>query len=167
MIRAVIARQDAIWNIFPGKDAKLGCVNWTSTVDEKGYEGWSDYYPAREYNSFNPWMYAFTSYTANSQWINALEWRCGIVILLILIALFWTLLVKGKGNYLIIYVPMAGHVLSLMLSTGWADFRYYWPVNIMGMYILMINMVLVHDRKGREERFHEAGGVEYSMDKRE
>lgn len=167
MIRAVIARQDAIWNIFPGKDAKLGCVNWTSTVDEKGYEGWNDYYPAREYNSFNPWMYAFTSYTANSQWINALEWRCGIVILLILIALFWTLLVKGKGNYLIIYVPMAGHVLSLMLSTGWADFRYYWPVNIMGMYILMINMVLVHDRKGREERFHEAGGVEYSMDKRE
>lgn len=147
MTRAIVARQDAIWDIFVGKDAKLGCVNWTSTVDEKVYEGWSDYYPARKYNSFNPWMNAFTAYTADNQLLNALGWRCGIVMLLLLISLFWTFLIKGNGRYMIICVPMAGHILSLMLSTGWADFRYYWPINLMGMFILLIEMVHLHDSR--------------------
>ncbi len=145
MIRAVIARQDAVWDVFAGEGARVYCVNYTGTMD--GRSVWNDYYPARSYNSFYPWMSAFTSYTASSQWISALLWRCGVFTLLGISAIFLMLCAKGTKKYLIVLAPSAGHILSLLLTTGWSDFRYFWPLNLIHMFLLLIAMTALRIKK--------------------
>ncbi|MCI8854576.1 MAG: hypothetical protein HFI32_13980 [Lachnospiraceae bacterium] len=135
MIRAIIAREDALWNIFPGEDAVLGGVNYTETMDE--YDEWSKYYPERKFNSFQTVMSKFTTYTANNQWISAIEWRCGLHLLFALVAIITMIWDRGIKKYLLIVAPMIGHTFSLLLSTGWSDFRYYWPINLMSLFVIL------------------------------
>ncbi len=153
MSRAVIAREDAVWNIFLGEGATLNVVNYTGTMD--GDPVWNSYYPVRKYNSFYPGMSSFTAYTASSQWINALEWRCGAVMFLSLIAVFLVVCsLKGRRRpwkYFVILAPSLGHMLSLVLSTGWADFRYFWPLNLNNIFILLFAMVFLHQKNSRWE----------------
>lgn len=142
MIRAVIAREDAIWNIYMGQDTVLGCVNRIDTQDGKGE--WNKYYPERRLNSFFNSMYAFTSYSANNQWINSIEWRSSLLTFLSLVTMFTILAVKGAGKYMIVFVPVVGHILSLILSCGWSDFRYFWPLNLMNFYILFYMLIILN-----------------------
>ncbi|MCI8416051.1 MAG: hypothetical protein HFI33_00900 [Lachnospiraceae bacterium] len=141
MLRAVISREDALWSIYPGEDAVLGCVNYTDTVI--GSE-WNAYYPERKFNSFQKPMGEFTAYTANSQWISAIEWRCGLFTLLALVSVIVMIWLRGIKRYLLILTPVVGHMFSLLLSTGWSDFRYYWPLNLMNLFLLLF-MILILD----------------------
>ncbi len=140
MARAVIDRQDVIWDIFLGKDATVGCVNYYGTMDGKiwGNETWLNYYPPRQYVALYPIMSAATGYTANTQWVSAIEWRCGLFTLLGLVAFVFAVLRSGRRKELLIFAPIIGQIFSLVLSTGWADFRYYWPLNLMNMAAILI-----------------------------
>ncbi len=148
MTRAVIAREDALWNIFAGQDATLGCVNFYGTMD--GTELWNTYYPERRYVSLYTRMSEATGYTASSQWISAIIWRCGLFTLLGLIAVAYAVFRKGSKNYLLALSPIAGHIMSLLLSTGWSDFRYYWPLNLMNLSWILI--VLAARKVGQEKK---------------
>ena len=150
MIRAVINREDAVWDIYAGQDSYLGCVNHCGTVD--GIDEWNDYYPAREYRSLYPIMSVATSYTANSQWISSIEWRCGLFTLLGLAAVIFMSFSRGMGKYMLITAPIIGHILSLLLSTGWSDFRYFWPLNLMNMGVLLLMLVIISDPSAGPQR---------------
>lgn len=153
MIRTVIAREDAIWNIFPGEDAVLGCVNHTGTMD---YDTeWAAYYPKREFVNIYPWMSAATAYTANTQWISAIEWRCGVFTLLGLISAVWLIIRSGMKKHLLMLTPIIGQILSLLLSTGWSDFRYFWPLNLMNMGVILFSIVVL-----RRENRNKQGVIE-------
>lgn len=141
MIKAVAAREDAIWNIFIGEGASLRCVNYTETMD--GFEAWNAYYPVREYNSFYDSMAEFTAYTASNQWISAIQWRCGVFTLLGAAAFLVMAWVKNVKKYMLMAVPILGHILGLMLSTGWSDFRYFWPLNLMNLFVLLFMPVIL------------------------
>jgi hypothetical protein len=143
MIRAVIDREDALWDIFSGKDSVLDCVNYYGTQDWD--EDWNEYYPERHYVSMYTWMSSITNYTASSQWISAIEWRCGLFTLLGMISIFYVVVKKGIKRHVIIIVPLVGHVMSLLLSTGWSDFRYFWPMNLMNLALVMIVIVLTRN----------------------
>ncbi|MEY8390564.1 hypothetical protein AALA98_04190 [Lachnospiraceae bacterium 45-W7] len=149
MTRAVISREDALWNIFPGKNTRMGCVNYTETMDEKE-PGWNQYYPARKDNALYPKMSAFTAYTAKSQWLNALVWRCGVLTLLSVILLFLAACERKNRKYVIVLSPVIGHILSLLLSTGWSDFRYFWPLNLMNIYIMLFVAVISTDKESEK-----------------
>ena len=140
MTRAIIDREDAIWDIFLGKDSRLPLCNYYGTMDHA--ETWNDYYPVRKYTSLYSGMSAFTDYTANSQWISAIVWRCGLFTLLGVVSTFYVILKKGCKRYLVILSPIIGHVMSLLLSTGWSDFRYFWPMNLMNMVLILIVLVV-------------------------
>lgn len=142
MIRALIDRQDALWDIYAGQDTILGCVNDTRAMDDNA--DWRSFYPARRYVAIYPVMSAATAYTASSQWICAIEWRSGLFTLLGLAAFVLVFLQGGKKR-LLIFVPILGQILSLVLSTGWADFRYYWPLNLMNLAVILI-LVTVRKR---------------------
>lgn len=142
MLRAVISREDAVWNIFCGENARLDCVNYYSTVDN--YSEWVRYYPKRVYRSLYTSLNAEVAYTADSQWISAIVWRCGLFMLLALISLLTVMIKKGIGSYLLIFSPVIGHIISLLLTTGWSDFRYFWPLNLMNMCIILFGVVLLH-----------------------
>lgn len=146
MVRAVIAREDALWDIYSGQDTILDCVDAHGTKD---YEpDWRAYYPARYYVSLYPVMEAATAYTAKSQWISAIEWRGGLLTLLGLVSIIFVIFKRGIKKYLLVLTPVLGQILSLLLSTGWADFRYFWPLNLMNPALILIVMVIV--RQGEE-----------------
>lgn len=145
MMRAVIAREDAVWNIFPGEDTVLGCINQTGTMDHDAE--WAVHYPKREYVNIYPWMSAVTAYTANTQWISVIEWRCGVFTLLSLISIVWLVIRNGAKKYLIVLAPVIGQFFSLLLSTGWSDFRYFWPLNLMNMGVILFSLVILKERK--------------------
>lgn len=152
MTRAIIAREDALWDIFAGKDSTLGCVNYTGTLD--GSPEWNEQYAARKFVGLYPIVSAASSYTAASQWISAIEWRSGLFTLLGIIAVSFVVIKKGRGKYLLITTPAIGHIASLLLSTGWADFRYYWPVNLLSMAMILLAIVVVKkaDAEGVTEK---------------
>ncbi len=140
MIRAVIDREDALWDIFLGKDSHLGCVNYYGAMDDS--EQWNAYYPRRHYVSLYTDMSAATSYTASSQWISAIEWRCGLFSLLGLIAVMFVFFKNTEKKHFVLLAPMIGHIMSLLLSTGWSDFRYFWVMNLLNMAFILTAFVL-------------------------
>lgn len=142
MLRAVIDREDAVWDIYAGQDTVLGCVNYHSVNDE---EDWRKYYPDRTYVSLYERMSAFTAYTAESQWIAAIEWRSGLFTLLGLLAVVFVMIKKNVRACLLVVSPVLGHIVSLLLSTGWSDFRYFWPLNLMNMCLLFCVIIIVND----------------------
>lgn len=145
MTRAVIDRVDAMWDIYRGQDTKLGCVNYTGTQDGQGE--WNDYYPERIYRSLYTEMSAATAYTASTQWIAAIEWRSGLFSLLGLICIVWLIIRYGKGKYIVMISPIVAHIMSLILSTGWSDFRYFWPLNLMNFSLILLTIVIVHKKE--------------------
>lgn len=156
MIRAVLCREDCLWNIFEGKEAVLGCVNYTQTMDGmEGYNGrterWNDFYPARQENSFTVRLGDITSYTAENQLLQIIEWRSGLITLIAVVAISMFFLRK-KGKHILTLAVPAGHILSLLLSTGWSDFRYFWPLNLMNIFMVMFAMYIYnHQNPERPE----------------
>lgn len=150
MTRAIIAREDAVWDIYAGQDAVLGCVNSTGTQD--GVGEWNNFYQKRKYVSLATEMSAATAYTANTQWIAAIEWRCGLFALLGLVSIIFLLLRCGFGKYILIVSPTLGHILSLLLSTGWSDFRYFWPLNLLNMATVLLVVVILKQENRRWEK---------------
>lgn len=141
MTRAIIAREDALWDIYAGKDSILECINYTGTMDEN--VTWSANYVKRKFVSLYPIATAASTYTATSQWISAIQWRCGLFTLLGFIAVVLLVIKKEKGKYLLIITPLLGHIMSLLLSTGWSDFRYFWPINLLNMALILLSIIIV------------------------
>lgn len=148
MTRAVMAREDALWDIYAGKDSTLECVNYTGTMD--GNPEWNGQYAARKFVSLYPAASAASSYTASSQWISAIEWRSGLFTLLGMTAVVFLVIRKGRGKYLLITTPAIGHIMGLLLSTGWADFRYFWPVNLLSMAMILLVIVIAKKNDAEE-----------------
>ncbi len=148
MGRAIIDREDAIWDIFVGQDSTLGCINYTGTMD--GDAAWAENYPKRIYRSLAGQMSAETAYTASNQWISAIEWRCGLFTLFGLISIIVLFIKCGIKKNILLIAPIMGHILSLLLSTGWSDFRYFWPLNLMNMCIVLYAVVLAKDERVRK-----------------
>jgi len=150
MSRAIIDREDAVWDIYVGKDSVLGCVNYTETMDhDPDFASWNEYYEPRHYVSLYTEALAASTYTASTQWISAIEWRCGLFTLIGVISLFFLFFITKNLKYLLLYAPSIGHFMSLLLSTGWADFRYFWPLNLLNT--AMFFFVLIITRKESEK----------------
>lgn len=145
MSRAMIDREDAVWDVFAGQDSVLGCVNFTETMDAN--EAWAENYPKRIYRSLYDQMSAETAYTASNQWIAAIEWRCGLFTLLGFMAIVVLFAKNGFKKNVLLIAPIIGHILSLLLSTGWSDFRYFWPLNLMNICIILYTIILQRNEK--------------------
>jgi hypothetical protein len=140
MTRAIVDREDGAWDIYAGQDAALGCVNYYGTEDGNGT--WNSNYPARNYTSIYQMTSAASDYTASSQWISAIEWRCGLFTLLGTIATLFMFIKKKNWKYLLLLSPSVGHFMSLLLSTGWSDFRYFWPLNLLNLALVFIVIII-------------------------
>lgn len=140
MTRAIIDREDAVWDIYKGADSALGCVNLTVTMD--GQRGWNDYYTPRHYVSLYTAASAASAFTASSQWISAIEWRCGLFTLIAVVSILFMFVITKKRKYILLLAPSVGHIMSLLLSTGWSDFRYFWPLNLLNLALVFIVLVI-------------------------
>ena len=146
MLREILCRQDGIWNIFGGQDATLGCVNWVGTVDgleiSNIIEEWNSYYPERRTNEYTWKFNRFGLIFVNNQLLNMISWKTGIYTLLIVWTFLILLSMKKNYHWGLIFLPFFSQILSLILSTGWSEFRYYWPLNLMAIFILLLTPTL-------------------------
>ena len=151
-VRAVVAREDELWNIWQGDDMLLSCECYTGTMDGKSSEGyyWNDYYPARKDTAVTSTLTEMNLSTARHQFMEAVTWRCGIFTLMALTTIVILIIKNKKKGLLTVLSPILGQILSLLLSTGWAEFRYYWGINLMNVAFLLVALLLV--RRETEEK---------------
>jgi len=147
MTRALIDREDFLWNIYEGEDVQYDCIDYEETVEnrEEWVDSWLQYYPARKYVSIKPAVTVFTANTVFIQCLYAIIWRCGIYTLLGMVMLVTTVMKKGFHKYMLLVVPIVGQILSLLLSTGWSDFRYFWPLNLMNLLLIFVLMIVMKE----------------------
>lgn len=136
MLREVVCRQDCMWDLFLGEKGIVSCVDYHQTVEDTKPD-WTDYYQKHYDNSFSIRMKEITGYSVSNQILNMTQWRTGLYFLLVILASY-VLLRKNRNILFIIFIPFVGQVLSLLLSTGWPDFRYYWPLNLMSVFIILL-----------------------------
>lgn len=153
MASAVLAREDAAWSIFAGNGGEPLMCSTTGTASD--IPAWAERYPPRQYCSLAPAARVFEGSILQSQWLAALVWRSGVWTLLTF-AVAALLLLRGQlSRYGLILLPFAGHLLGLVLSTGWSDFRYFWPLNLLAGALLLFTAVLQADEAAPER---EPGG---------
>jgi hypothetical protein len=138
MTRAIVDRIGVAWNIHTGLGSELGCVNYYETQD--GINRWNDYYPKRKDNWLYKPMSAFTDYTAESQWVSAIIWRCGLFTLMGIISVMYVYFKIGINKSVLILSPICGQMISLLLTTGWCEFRYFWVLNLMNMLMILLTL---------------------------
>lgn len=152
MTQAIIARVDGVWDIFDGEEAVMVGVNSTGTMEQ--FESWKNFYPSRKPTALYEPMLKFTTFTAKNQWIASIVWRVGIAVAFGLVAFVYFVYKKGLKAYLIIMAPFLGQFVSLLLSTGWSEFRYFWPFAVMNMYLIAFIMILLNkDGENKDESF--------------
>lgn len=153
-VRAVVAREDELWNIWQGDDMLLSCECYTGTMDGRSSEGyyWNDYYPAREDTSITSTLTEMNLSTARHQFMEAVTWRCGVFTMMALTTIVILIIKDKKKNLLTVLSLILGQILSLLLSTGWAEFRYYWGINLMNITFLMIAVLLVRRKTEEKEK---------------
>ncbi len=136
MTKAIIGRQDAAWNILPGYETQLVLTGYSGTAE--WYADWKSYYPIRINNIITSLMDDIHNRISPSkELLNIFIWRSGLFSLLGLIASVFILSKKGiHKKTVLLFTPAFGQFLSLVLSTGWADFRYYWPLNLLNLYLI-------------------------------
>lgn len=132
-MKVLLLRTDCVWDIFGGINSITGTVNYITTMDSDII--WSSYYPQRKNNKFTQITESFLLYFVENQLLNIITWKSGLATWLVLLS-FYLVLKKKEIIYLLIFTPFIGQIISLVLTTGWADFRYYWPLNIMAFFLL-------------------------------
>lgn len=147
VVKAVMARIDMMWNVYSQDEFKFLETAYAGTID--GGFDWNEFYPARVETVLYDRIMPIINYAYNVHWIEALQWRCGIPFLVGVICAFAIAIKHKVVKMLAVFAPILGQVISLVLSTGWTDFRYYWSIAIMGY--LMILVYIVFDSKNNEK----------------
>lgn len=158
MLKEIICRQDCIWDLFGGQNAVLGCVNYTGTQDS--IESWNHYYPERVSNQYTYSMQKLQAYGVENQLLNVITWKSGIYTLFTVFTFFSVLIKKADKKLWLVFVPFIGQILSLMLSTGWSDFRYYLALNFIAVFVILLVTTIKYKEKGEPD---EISNIEYSL----
>lgn len=140
IVQQVACRTDGVWNIAAAKGAP-------AVLTLSGYTGqsvgdtWMEYYPQQKENSFTQSVQEYVAGDIAYTFKGVLAWRSGIWTLLAVICAVSWILQRRPWWMMIVYVPLVGQILSLVLSTGWNDHRYFWPLQLMSIAIFLLSMV--------------------------
>ncbi len=150
MIKAMLIQHDLMWDIWPGDESFVNLINYYGGWD--GTEEWRKYYPERRWTSFGRFIEELVSYAGKNTALSIIYWRNGLhVALLVLVLVTVTILNKQVlSGVVLLCLPMLGQIVSLILSTGWADYRYYWVINLLSLLLVtfLFNSGYSNEMKG-------------------
>ena len=142
VIKSILLRQDCLWNVFPGEDSIVNLVNyygssWGAT------EEWKEYYPERNKTSFGSYIEYIVRFAGDDYNLTLVVWRCGLHLLILAMAISIMIVLESDltKRFFFILLPMFGQIISLVLSTGWADYRYYWAINLIVFFIMILFII--------------------------
>lgn len=64
-------------------------------------------------------------------------WRTSLYLTISLIEISILMGKKIKWKYILPFLPMILNYLTLVVSSGWPDYRYYWPCACIGTFLSM------------------------------
>ena len=152
--RAVTAREEALWSVCPSDEEALNGACFYTTMDGRELEGykWNDYYPAREETPLFPVVTNLSLLTHDAQILDIFTWRSAVLTFLGLASIV-LLFCRKKGKGLITMIsPVIGQIMGLLLSTGWAEFRYYWGINMMNFALILMTLIIINQKKESKEK---------------
>lgn len=139
---AVASRNSVIWSIAKPYDESAAWVNYLGEYNALSL------YPLRRPNRLTYMLTDLCSRITESKIFYLFIWRTGIYNLLIII-----MILLGLGSnkrqklfHMMPYVPIAANLMALFISSGWADYRYYWPS--MSISLLLLFFFLFEFRSG-------------------
>lgn len=135
MTREIFTRQDGIWNLLAAKDGGMNLVNFIYTLD--GYANWNSLVPQRHNNLFTEKVSQYTAQSASVLLLNMIEWRTGIWTLIAVLAFAVSVILKDNSKLCLLFAVELGHILSLVLSLAWSDYRYYWPLTLVSLFLIL------------------------------
>lgn len=131
IVKSVLFRMDYVWDIFPGRDFVWSAADYTQTVAEV-YEDWLKYYPDRIRNDITDCMDNIRN-VMNKDAYSWIVWRTGWMTWCAVIA-GGVAIYRKKQKILILLLPGMGQLLSLLLTTAWSDYRYFWTLGLCFLY---------------------------------
>lgn len=144
MARTILCRVDVGWNLTTGKDGLVVCIG--DITDKIQIEKYDNLYPARSENFLTNILTKVIVDTRKSLNFD-IFWREGLYLLMIIICCT-VLCIKKNYKLLFMLIPLLGQIISLLLSTGWMDYRYFWPISLVGYYFVI--SYLTYNRKSEE-----------------
>ena len=163
MTKAIIAREDAIWDIFPGQGSVLGGVNNQSSIElyqdnpwKEMRESWLEHYPRHHPTFVQKIVSKISNVIAYNKLTSILIWRSGLLFLIGIIICCVMIVIEKQSVIKVViplFSPVIAHIVGLVLSCGWSDFRYFWPLNLIILSICCIFFITVQNRTDSKERF--------------
>jgi hypothetical protein len=105
------------------------------TLDGQDYEYWAENYPPRKPNALTGFFERINQYTIESDFLRNIIWHTGVYTWIIILSAL-VLAYRKRTKYLFMIIPIAGQIISLILSCSWNDYRYYWPIMVCGLFVL-------------------------------
>lgn len=132
-VKAVLTRNSVIWSIVKPVDEVAGCVN--CLLDHPSHS--PDLFPRRAENQLTHILEDFCKWFTERMILYPFYWRTGIYNLLIVcmaVITFCTEAGKKLWN-LMPYVPISVNLAALFISSGWTDYRYFWPAMTISLFL--------------------------------
>ena len=120
-------------------------MNYTGTEDHN--PTWNGLAPKRQFNFLTDRISEFTAQSASVPVLNIIEWRAGIWTLITVLSFAVCVIFKNNPKFWILFAMQLGHILSLMLSLGWWDYRYYWPLTLMSLFLILLTLTIKKQEK--------------------
>ena len=111
---------------------------------------WLSYFSGREKNILTDKLNSIIAYMVWKDLSGVFLGRTGIWTLILLVCMF-VLACKKQYNYMVVLVPCVGQIISLALSSGWANYRYMIPIEFMSALILGLTLLLENRADKREK----------------
>ncbi len=164
VINAVFCRNDAIWSIYHGDFGDVALINFYGKADgttvgggnhiidvngNRVTEKWNDYAPARRENVLTGIVSKYTDLSAEHDICKVILWRSGLHVWVLMAAA--VLLIIKKKNLILPYLVIIGQVISLLLACGWSVFRYYWPINVVSVFLILVSALKAYETGNDQE----------------
>jgi hypothetical protein len=141
MTKAILNRTNLFWDFTTGKDAVVGTVAYVGTMDEMPDMEWSGIAPKRVESNrlLTEFLSLLVSISVRTPFV-WFFWRIGLFTFLMLVSVV-IILIKRQYSLLFILMPILGQIVSLILSTGWSDYRYFWSIALVSIFFLIVTIL--------------------------
>jgi len=146
MLKGFLSRNAVMWSIDKTANEIPGCVNY---LGEEHIISFKEQYPKREPNFLTNWLTNIFNILTNNHFIYTFYWKTSIYNLLMIIGIIHIALrfKKKFANYVLPFTPIAVNIFVLSLTSGWPDYRYYWPSMLVASILLPYTVVLLAKKK--------------------
>ena len=135
LCREFLRRNSVLWSVVKPEEEVAGCVN--TLVDFHREEEAEYMYPRRTINAATGALTAISRNLTENKLLYIFTWRTSIYLIAIL-TLAYVAMIQRKYRLLIPIIPLLSNTFSLLLGSGWPDYRYYWPTEILAVFLISI-----------------------------